>query len=102
MRYDEVERLAPDVVAANPNHAWYLHSPTGERYEQVEARLASWLASVAMRPALVVVTHGIVSRVLRGLYAGLSRDEALRLPLPQDAVFVLARGKVDALTPPLD
>ena len=101
--YGEVVRMAPDVVAANPNHGWYLHSPSGERYEDVEARVASWLESVAIRPAVVAVTHGIVSRVLRGLYAGISRDEALRLPLPQDSVFVLARGTVESLAePPLD
>ena len=101
--YEEVERIAPEVVAAHPRHGWYLHSPSGERYEDVAARVASWLESVAARPAVVAVTHGIVSRVLRGIYAGLSRDEALGLPLPQDAVFVLMRGAVEALAePPLD
>jgi broad specificity phosphatase PhoE len=101
--YDEVERLAPGVVASHPHHGWYLHSPDGERYEEVAARVSSWLESVKARPAVVAVTHGIVSRVLRGLYAGLAPDETLRLPLPQDSVFVLARGSVQVLTEaPLD
>jgi hypothetical protein len=34
---------------------------------------------------------------LRGLYAGLPRDDALRLPVPQDCIFVLAEGRIDEI-----
>ena len=35
-------------------------------------RVGAWLAEAGDGP-LIVVTHGVVTRVLRGLYAGLPR-----------------------------
>ena len=50
---------------------------------------------VYLGPAPVIaVTHGVVTRVLRGLYAGLPRGEALRLTVPQDRIFRLAGGTI--------
>jgi probable phosphoglycerate mutase len=46
------------------------------------------------------VARGIVTRVLRGVYAGLTRIAALRLPVPQDRVFRLADGAIDEIAPP--
>ena len=40
------------------------------------------------------MTHGIVTRVMRGLYAGLPRATALSLPVPQDQIFHLAGGTI--------
>jgi len=39
--------------------------------------------------------------LLRGVYLGLRREEALALPVPQDAVFRLAGGIVEILTLPM-
>ncbi|MDO9223537.1 MAG: histidine phosphatase family protein [Caulobacter sp.] len=74
---------------------WYFASPDGERYEAMAARLGEWLTEVE-RP-LVVVSHGVAGRVIRGLYAGLDRDEALKLDVPQDAVFRLAEGRIERI-----
>ena len=38
-----------------------------------------------------------VTRVLRGLYAGIPRGEALRLAVPQDRVFRLAGGAIEEI-----
>jgi broad specificity phosphatase PhoE len=46
---------------------------------------------------LIIVAHGVVSRVLRGLYAGLPRDAALSLPVPQDRIFRLSEGRIEEL-----
>lgn len=46
------------------------------------------------------MARGIVTRVLRGVYAGLTRIAALRLPVPQDRVFRLADGAIDEIAPP--
>lgn len=40
------------------------------------------------------MTHGVVTRVLRGIYAGLPRAEAFRLPVPQDRFYRLADGRI--------
>jgi broad specificity phosphatase PhoE len=46
------------------------------------------------------VTHGVVKRILRGLYAGLSPAVAMRLPVPQDRIFRLADGAIEEITVP--
>lgn len=72
---------------------WYFQTPDGESYDGFAARVGDWLADARGRGAPVIaVCHGVVTRVLRGLYAGLPRAAALRLPVPQDRIFRLADG----------
>ena len=94
LSYDEVESLTPDGLGR-----WerYFHSPDGETYDALAARVADWLAQVSGSVRLIVVSHGVTGRVLRGLYAGLTRDEMLKLDVPQDAVFRLVEGAIDRL-----
>ena len=75
---------------------WYFHTVDGETYEGFAGRIAGWLAEQPDGP-VIVVCHGVVTRVLRGLYAGMPRAEALRLPVPQDRIFRLAGGKIDEI-----
>jgi broad specificity phosphatase PhoE len=94
---DEIEARSPGLFEMHGPYEWYFHSADGERYEAFHARLASFLQDVLARPVLIAVAHGVVSRVLRGLYAGLPRESALSLPVPQDRIFRLADGQIDAL-----
>jgi broad specificity phosphatase PhoE len=75
---------------------WYFRTPDGESYEEFAGRIAAWLAEVGDGP-VIAVCHGVVTRVLRGLYAGLPRTEALRLSVPQDRIFRLADGTIDEI-----
>lgn len=77
---------------------WHFASPDGERYGAMAARLGDWLAeATAAETPLVAVSHGVAGRIIRGLYAGLDRDEALKLDVPQDAVFRLAEGRIERI-----
>ena len=69
--------------------------PDGEAYDTAIARVRSWLDAVDGR--VVAVSHGLVGRLIRGAYLGLPREEALVLPVPQDVVWHLAHGRVEAL-----
>ncbi len=73
---------------------WYFQTPDGERYEGFAGRIAGWLEAVGDGP-VIAVCHGVVTRVLRGLYAGLPRADALHLPVPQDRIFRLAGGTIE-------
>ena len=75
---------------------WYFRTPDGETYEGFSGRIAAWLAERRQGP-VIVVAHGVVTRVLRGLYAGLPRAEALRLTVPQDRIFRLAGGAIEEI-----
>ena len=89
----EIRRLAPDLFAGPDRRDWYFRSPDGETYDAFAARLAAWLGEIGEEP-VVAVCHGVVTRVLRGLYAGLPRQAALALPVPQDRIFHLAGGEI--------
>jgi broad specificity phosphatase PhoE len=77
---------------------WYFRSPDGESYEEASARLDAWLEE--RQAPVVAVSHGLAGRLLRGLYLGLPREEALALPVPQDAIFKLAGRTIETLTLP--
>jgi probable phosphoglycerate mutase len=67
----------------------------GESYEDLMARAVEWVGSIE-RDA-VVVSHGGVSRVLRGHILGLDPVSVPSLDVPQDRVLVLRRDGFDWL-----
>jgi broad specificity phosphatase PhoE len=91
-------RLRSELEAEHPETfgrtGWAFDAGTGESYEAVVARVGDWLASLPPEPErrIIAVSHGISGRVLRGLYAGLPRDEAGQQDVPQDAVYLLQHG----------
>jgi broad specificity phosphatase PhoE len=65
-------------------------APGGEWYPDIVARMSDWLAEIAgnNRPCLVI-SHGIASRVLRGMLVGgdLYDDVRIAAEAPQGTVF---------------
>lgn len=92
----ELEKRVPGIFDGDGYYEWYFRTPDGETYDTFRARLADWLGSAGDEP-MIVVAHGVVMRVLRGLYAGLPHAAALRLPVPQDRIFRLAEGSIDEI-----
>jgi broad specificity phosphatase PhoE len=99
LRRSEIAALQPGTFDGESSHEWYFATPDGETYEVFAGRVAAWLAEAGAGP-LIVVTHGVVTRVLRGLYAGLPRAEFMRLPVPQDRIFRLANGTIEEIAIP--
>jgi len=91
---DEIEARSPGIFDGDGRYEWYFQTPDGETYDEFAGRVAAWLADRDHR-TLIVVAHGIVTRVLRGFYAGLPRVVALSLPVPQDVVWRLADGGIE-------
>ncbi len=98
LTYNEIAALRPGLFDGVGRYEWYFRSPDGESYTDFRMRLEEWLSEQDEDAPIVVVAHGLVSRVLRGLYAGLPRAEALSLPVPQDCVFRLAAGRIQRIT----
>lgn len=67
---------------------WRPHG--GESYRDLMERIAAWL--VTLETDAVVVSHGGVSRVLRGHLLGIDPREVPNLEVPQDKVLVLKHG----------
>jgi broad specificity phosphatase PhoE len=100
LTYHDIAQRSPGIFDDEGRHEWYFRSPDGDTYEAFAGRVGEWLREAAEERLLVAVTHGIVSRVLRGLYAGLPREVALVLPVPQDKIFRLLGGVIEELPVP--
>jgi probable phosphoglycerate mutase len=91
----DIAALMPGAFDDERRDEWYFATPDGETYEVFAGRVGAWLAEIQTGDQPVIaVTHGVVTRILRGLYAGLPRADALRLPVPQDRIFRLAQGTI--------
>ncbi len=101
LAYQEIAMRCPGVFDGDGRYEWYFRSPDGEHYDAFANRLSGWLRDWTGHGVLVVVTHGIVTRVLRGMYAGLTREVALMLPVSQDKVYRLAEGLIEQLPVPV-
>jgi broad specificity phosphatase PhoE len=100
LTYGEIEACSPGVFAGDGSHEWYFRPADAEPYCALAARIAAWLAEQDEARRIIVVAHGLVSRVLRGLYAGLPRAKALLLPIPQDRIFRLSGGRIETIAVP--
>ena len=65
----------------------------GEGYADGRARVTDWLLSVDQ--PTVVVAHGGISRILRGLVFDLPKREIVALKVPQDRFFRIQDGGLD-------
>jgi len=97
LTHTEVVERWPDRLAGTNRHDWYFRSPDGESYADIAARLGAWLKSCAPDDDFIVVTHGVASRVLRGLYEGLAVEAALQLEIARDSVLQMTGGRVTRL-----
>lgn len=79
--WEELRAKAPEAIEARFDDPWNCISPGGESYAMLSERTEKWLKSVTCNT--VVVSHGGVSRCLRGLLLSLGHDEIPQLPVPQ-------------------
>lgn len=91
--WSELPKLDPEGFAARRADTWNWTPRGGENYEMVRERVSAWLAEVAQDT--VVVSHGNISRTLRGLALGLSKSDIPRLEVPQDRVLVITAGHAE-------
>ncbi len=88
----QVETLFAQYPALASQPDWYFQAPACEPLAAVVARLEQWLADPELPPKMIVVAHGLLGRILRGIYAGLSPDALWQQDMPQDAFFRLQDG----------
>jgi broad specificity phosphatase PhoE len=83
----------PDALNGADAFDWFFRSPDGETFEHACQRLRSWLSEVSA--PTVAISHGLTSRLVRGIYLGMTRREMLELPVPQDGFYRLEAGRID-------
>jgi probable phosphoglycerate mutase len=85
-----MEHEFPEVLAGRLPFDWNFHCPGGESYQDICDRVQSWLNDLT-GPA-IVVTHGITSRIMRGILLGLDQDGIQKLPGGQGIVYFVKDG----------
>lgn len=92
----DIDEQWPGLLDGSNPFDWFFRSPDGENYEAAVKRASEWLLEV--RGIVVVVSHGLIGRIIRGAYLGISKHDALRLPVPQDVIWRLADGRIEAIS----
>lgn len=96
LTHTEIEARYPHMRDAWSAYDWYFRAPFGESYEVALGRVRNWLEDLG--GPVIAVSHGLAGRLIRGCYLNLSARDALLLPIPQDVVWHLAGGEIEALT----
>jgi probable phosphoglycerate mutase len=91
LTHKEARALDPAEYKRREHDKWNVRIPGGESYADVARRAERWLAS--LKRDSFAVTHGGFTRILRGLFEGLSAQEISDLDEPQGCVFRV-RGNV--------
>ncbi len=89
--WDDLPNTDPEEFAARKADPYRWRPRNGESYEDLAKRLESWLAG--LERDTVAVSHGGVSRVVRGHVLGLDWDAIHTLEVPQDRILRLRRGE---------
>jgi broad specificity phosphatase PhoE len=97
MTRDEVAARWPGALDGSGRYDWYFRSPDGETLDAVSSRVRQWLSEAAGRDRMIAVSHGVTSRILRGLYGGIANSAALELEVSRDVVFRLHDGSIDRI-----
>lgn len=88
---EEIDIEWPELQDMGDMFGWHFIAPGGESFEEVYARAESFLSNLP-GPA-IIFTHGITSRVLRGIWLGLDFDGMREIGGGQGCIFQLANGK---------
>ena len=87
----EARARDPVLFDARAADKWHVHVPEGENYAEVAARATDWATNLTTDT--FAVSHGALTRVLRGLFLGLDWQGMSTLDEPQGVVFRV-RGSV--------
>jgi len=91
MSHYEIDTEYPGALVGCNAFDWYFRSPDGETFDHARERAESWLSSVTS--PTVAISHGLTSRLIRGVYLGLTRQKMLELPVPQNGFVALSSGQ---------
>jgi probable phosphoglycerate mutase len=94
---DEAKALDPPFFERRMHDKWNVRIPQGENYADVAKRIESFCREITRDT--FIVSHGATTRILRGLFAGLSAQEMSALDEPQGVVFCVRDNVVTRLDP---
>ncbi len=97
MTNEEIEQEYPGALSAREVDKWNFTVPNGQSYADVEKKVGQWMDELPHGKLLIVVTHNVVSRVIRRRFLGQPWQEAGRLEHPQNLIYCLHAESVEAI-----
>jgi len=94
----EIEHAWPALLENTDHYNWYFNAPNGESYDEVVSRLTDWFESIQDESKVIVISHGLTGRILRGIYGGLAKENALKLDVSQDVFFKLTQKEIQNIS----
>ena len=92
----QARALDPQMWELRVNDKWNVRVPGGgENYAMVAERLTAW--AMELDRDTVAISHGAASRILRGLFLGLTWKQMSDLDEPQDCMFRYRDGVLTRL-----
>lgn len=98
----EIESSWPNLFHNTDLYNWYFNAPQGEAYDSVVRRLSAWLEDIQHIPKVIAISHGLTGRILRGVYADLKKEDALKLEVSQDVFFKLTNKTITRICSDFD
>ena len=92
LTHKEARALDPALFKKREANKWNVRVPGGEDYADVAKRAELWLST--LKHDTFAVAHGGFTRILRGMFEGLSAKEMSDLDEPQGVVFRVRGNKV--------
>jgi broad specificity phosphatase PhoE len=92
----DIDAQWPGLLDGSTQFDWFFRSPDGESYDAVFQRAECWLRE--RQGLTIAVSHGLISRIIRGAYSRLPKIEALSLPVPQDVIWRLSNGRIEPIS----
>ncbi len=87
----ELEKEEPETLAKREADKWNFLSEGGESYAQVSLRIEKWMQQQSGK--LVIISHGGIGRIVRGLLYDLPEKTRPMLTPHQDKIMVYAADK---------
>ena len=92
LTHKQARALDPKLFDNRDKDKWNVRVPGGENYADVADRAERWVKS--LKHDTFAISHGAFTRILRGLFLGLSAEEMSALDEPQGVVFRVRGDKV--------
>ncbi|MEP3227228.1 MAG: histidine phosphatase family protein [Parasphingorhabdus sp.] len=90
------EKLGGQLKIDHEQGLFLTTAPDGENYADIVVRLSSWIADQKFDRDMLLISHGMTSRVLRGLLTGQPAMELIAAPmaesLPQGSMVEIVDG----------
>jgi len=93
LTFAEISQRWPARMAGAQNDmfGWHFQAPGGESFDDMFVRAKDFLDNLT--GPTIIVTHGMTSRFLRGIWLGADPDEMAALPGGQGCVYHMCCGK---------